>query len=685
MTVAYILNRVSRKSISSTPYELWIGRKPDLNWLHPWGSAAYIHDTSHKYGKLRPRGTKCIFIRYSENSKGFVFIGKDFHGRITEIESRDVTFLKDQFLVKDDVDKSHHLYEIDEQGNVGTSHQFDDIPTIVTNLVLASGSIKELFQPSQLSGRFEIKNEPILIGRSDDDSQLRRSTRSKTPRKHFQIKNEAYIVTPQDDDEPKTIKEALECPTTEKWKVASEEEIESMKVNQVWSLVDMPPGQKAIGNKWILKIKRKADGSIDRYKARLVEKGYTEKEGIDYEESFSLVVRFTSIRLLLAIVTNLNLELHQMDVKIAFLNGELDEEFFMEQPVGFIVKGQERKVCKLQRSIEGLKQSSRQLYLKFHKVILTYDFKMIDEDHCVYVKGTSGKFSILFLYVDDILIAKSDKEYLMDIKRWLSTHFDMQDMGEANYILGVQIKRDRSKKILALSQENYIQKILERFHMSSCKPMDTPVSKGEALSLNMCPKNPQEREEMSRVPYASVVGSLMYAMMCTRPDICFVVGLVSRYQSNPGREHWKVVKRILRYLKGTMDYCLVYQGSKLCLVGYSDADWGEDLDQCKSTSGYVFLFNKGAISWCSKKQTCIALSTMEAEFIACSIVVQEAVWLRRFFLEIWVFEVIVLNRSPFTLTIKQKLLLLKTPNTIVELNTLIPRTITLETSFLNKK
>ena len=292
-----------------------------------------------------------------------------------------------------------------------------------------------MLQPSQLSGRFDIENEPILIGRSDDDSRLRRSIRYKTPHKHFQIENEAYIVTPQDDDEPETIKEALECPTKEKWKVALEEEIESMKVNQVWSLVDLPPGQKAIGNKWIPKIKRNVDGSIDRFKVCLVEKGYTQKEGINYVETFSPIIRFTSIRLLLAIVTNLNLELHQMDVKTTFLNGELDEEIYMEQPVGFIVKGQERKVCKFQRSIYGLKQSSRQWYLRFHKVILTYDFKMIDEDHCVYVKRTSGKFTILSLYIDNILIAGSDKEYLMDIKRWLSTHFDMQDMGEANYIL----------------------------------------------------------------------------------------------------------------------------------------------------------------------------------------------------------------------------------------------------------
>ena len=185
---------------------------------------------------------------------------------------------------------------------------------------------------------------------------------------------------------------------------------------------------------------------------------------------------------------------------------------------------------------------------------------MIEEDHCVYVKRFDDKFAILSLYVDDILIATNDKEFMLTIKSWLSTNFDMKDMGEADYILGVKIKRDHSKKLLTLSQENYIKKILERFHMSSCKPVDTPVSKGETLSLYMCPKSPQEQKEMSTVPYSSAVRSLMYTMLCTHPDICFAVGLVSQYQSSTGREHWKAVKRILRYLKGTMDYSLCHQG-----------------------------------------------------------------------------------------------------------------------------
>lgn len=237
---------------------------------------------------------------------------------------------------------------------------------------------------------------------------------------------------------------------------------------------------------------------------------------------------------------------------------------------------------------------------------------------------------ILTLYVDDILMASNDLGLLNKTKSWLSSKFEMKDMGESSYVLGVKILRNRSKRILGITQETYIKTFLNKYNFGECKPMDTPTQRGIALSTEMGPKTPEERTKMKGIPYSSVVGSLMYAMICTRPDICHAVGLVSRFQSNPGLEHWKAVKRILRYLKGTEDYVLCYGGSDLRLVGYTDADWGGDPDERKSTSGYAFMLNGGAVSWCSKKQSCIALSTMEAEYIASSAASQEAVWLRRF-------------------------------------------------------
>ena len=248
-----------------------------------------------------------------------------------------------------------------------------------------------------------------------------------------------------------------------------------------------------------------------------------------------------------------------MDVKTTFLNEELEEEIYMEQPQGFVVKGQERKVCKLKRSIYGLKQSSRQWNLKFYQAVISYGFRMVEEDHCVYVKRSKDDFAILSLYVDDILFVANSKEFVKTVKDWLYSKFDMKDMGEAAYILGVKIFKDRSKKLLALSQEPYIKKTLERFNMADCKSMDTPIAKGQSLSLDMYPKTPQEKERMTRIPYTNAIGNLMYAIMSTMPDINYVVRRVSKYQSNPGHKYWSAIKKILAYLNGTAYYSLFYQ------------------------------------------------------------------------------------------------------------------------------
>ncbi|KAL0284949.1 UNVERIFIED_CONTAM: Retrovirus-related Pol polyprotein from transposon TNT 1-94 [Sesamum angustifolium] len=274
------------------------------------------------------------------------------------------------------------------------------------------------------------ESDPKLSGRcsleehNSQNSQMRISKRGGIP---YEIEGESFMCASVDIDEPATYEEAVTSPNANEWITAMKEEMSSMAKNNVWELVDLPTGRKTIGNKWVLKVKRKANGSIDKFKARLVAKGYTQKEGIDYEETFSPVVRFASVRLILAIVAHLDLELFQMDVKTTFLNGELDEEIYMDQPEG------------------------------------------------------------------------NNMEMIVATQKWLSSTFEMKDMGEAEYILGVKIHRDRSKKLLSLSQETYIKRIIERFQ--------------------------EEKKRMTKIPYASAVGSLMYAMMCTRPDLCFAIGM----------------------------------------------------------------------------------------------------------------------------------------------------------------
>ena len=381
----------------------------------------------------------------------------------------------------------------------------------------------------------------------------------------------------------------------------------------------------------IFKTKRDSKGNIVRYKTRLVAKGFTQKEGIDYKETFSPVLSNDSFRIIMALVSHYDLELHQMDVKTAFLNGNIDETIYMVQPKNFESNDSKQLVCRLKRSIYGLKQTSRQWYRKFDQVITSFGFKENTVDQCIYLKFSGSKFIILVLYVDDILLASSDVGLLHETKRFLSSKFDMKDLGNASFVLGIQIHRDRSRGILGLSQKAYIDKVLSRFGMSNCAPGDTPVAKGDKFSLHQCPKNELEKKDMERFPYASAVGSLMYAQVCTRPDIAYIVGMLGRYFSNPGMDHWKKAKRVMRYLQRTKDYMLTYRrSSHLEIVGYSDSDFAGCLDSRRSTSGYIFMLAGGAVSWKSVKQTLVASSTMEAEFIACYEASNHGIWLRNF-------------------------------------------------------
>ena len=440
-------------------------------------------------------------------------------------------------------------------------------------------------------------------------------------------------------EDPTSYDEAVTDIDADMWQQAMKSELDSLYSNQVWELVNAPEGVKPIGCKWIYKRKRGVDGKVETFKARLVAKGYTQKEGIDYEETFSPVAMLKSIRILLAIACHYDYEIWQMDVKTAFLNGSLDECIYMMQPEGFVANGQENMVCRLKKSIYGLKQASRAWNIKFDQAVKSFGFEQNIDEPCVYKKGGGKAIAFLVLYVDDILLIGNDVGLLSSTKVWLSSQFQMKDLGEASYILGIKLLRDRKNKMLALSQSSYIEKILVKFNMQDSKKGLLPSRHGVPLSRDQCPKTSDEIENMKKVPYASAVGSLMYAMLCTRPDICYAVGMVSRYQSNPGPMHWTAVKHIFKYLRRTKDYMLTYQADDLTPLAYTDSDFQSDRDGSKSTSGYVFTLSGGAISWRSIKQSCTADSTMEAEYVAAAEAAKEAVWLRKFLLELGVVPV----------------------------------------------
>ncbi|KAH9762289.1 hypothetical protein KPL70_000762 [Citrus sinensis] len=446
----------------------------------------------------------------------------------------------------------------------------------------------------------------------------------------------AYALMSAEDvaiEEPNSYREAMSSKNSRNWIKTIREEMDSLGRNQTWILVPNPGNRKIFSCKWIFKKKEGIPGVEDsRYKARLVARGFTQKEGIDFNEIFSPMVKHSSIRILLAMVALFDLELEQMDVKTAFLHGNLEEKILMSQPEGFEEQGHEEYVCLFKRSLYGLKQSPRQWYRRFDQFMISNGYSRSKYDSCVY-HGiiNSGKAVYLLLYVDDILIAGKDLSDIKELKNLLKGEFEMKDLGSAKRILGIDIVRDRTVGTLFLSQSRYISKVLERFQMLDSKPVLTPLGAQFKLSEDMSPTLNVGVVKMVDIPYSQAVGSLMYAMVCTRANIAYAVSVVSRFMSNPGKLHWDAVKWVMRYLKGTLDHGLMYGKSKheVCEVrGYVDSDFAGDLDRRKSISGYLFMLDSCLISWKATLQHIVALSSTEAEFVAATEAVKESMWLR---------------------------------------------------------
>ena len=400
----------------------------------------------------------------------------------------------------------------------------------------------------------------------------------------------------------------------------------------------------------IQKKKLRPDGSIEKYKARLVAKGYTQKEGEDFFDTYAPVARLTTIRVLLSLAASHGLLVHQMDVKTAFLNGELDEEIYMQQPDGFVVDGQEGKVCKLLKSLYGLKQAPKQWHEKFDKTLTSAGFLVSEADKCVYHRHGGGEGVILCLYVDDILIFGTNLKVIEEVKTFLSQNFEMKDLGVADVILNIKLLRDNEGGITLL-QSHYVEKILSRFGYSECKSSPTPYDPSVRIRKF-------EGTAVDQLRYSQVIGSLMYLACATRPDIAFAVSKLSRFVSNPGDVHWHAIERVMRYLKGTMNHGLHYTGYPSVLEGYSDANWISDADEMKTTSGYVFTLGGGAVSWKYCKQTILTKSTMEAELTTLDKSCTKSEWLQELLMDLPVVEkpilAILMNCDNQTVIVKAK-------------------------------
>lgn len=661
LTSAYLINRMPSRVLKfQSPHQVLLQHYPHSTFLSSpiplksFGCTAFVHIPPQFRSKLDPQSIKCIFLGYSPNQKGY----KCYSPTTKRIyNSMDVTFFESQPFyhyeiqgeirqesqwqntISTDLDMPHIIQE-PNISNEPSEPEIIDHPEPTSPALVQPETSPALVQPEdsnsvptdESTGTDNIEREIIVTNDIDIPIAQRKGTRSCTNHpwsKHLSYSRlsqtyRTFITSLDNIQIPVNITEALKHTG---WTKAVNEEILALEKNHTWRLTELPPEKKAVGCRWIFTVKHKADGSIERLKARLVAKGYTQSYGIDYQETFAPVAKLNTVRILLSLAVNCDWDLHQLDVKNAFLNGDLEEEVYMEIPPGFETTQNSNKVCRLQKALYGLKQSPRAWFGRFNKFIVKLGYKQCQSDHTMFVKfRTKEKIAILIVYVDDIILTGNDKEELVELKGHMAKEFEIKDLGPLRYFLGMEVAR--SRKGIVISQRKYVMDLLSDTGMTGSKPADTPIDAYNKIGTAT------NSAHVDRGRYQRLVGRLIY-LAHTRPDIGFSVSVVSQHMNNPTEEHMDAVTRILRYLKMKPGNGLLFKKSdSRDLEVYTDADWAGDISDRRSTSGYCSYVWGNLVTWRSKKQSVVARSSAEAEFRSLSQGICEGIWIQRVLAEL---------------------------------------------------
>ena len=675
LTATYLINRTpSRLLHNKTPYEMLYGKAPSYDNLRVFGTLCYARRIKRGQDKFDERSTRCVFLGYPMGKKGWTVCDLETE-RI--FDSRDVIFHEEIFPFA----LTNSMSETIEHVPVPTPHpatyddDFDPVsPTVVSETGGALNSPQTSTSEPSVTNKTSQTTEPAVgdndqggASNTEETTTNEQSTSEPLGRGHrtktqsvrlgpyvtytaqvnenpataphpshppssssgkcaYPLENyvsfdrlaphvQAFLLKVEAQLEPTSFKEAMK---DKKWRNAATGEIDALERSGTWTVTDLPPGKQAIGCKWIFKIKFNADGTVERYKARLVACGNKQEEGVDYNETFAPVVKMNTVRTLLGISAARDWELHQMDVHNAFLHGELEEEVYMKLPPGF-ASSKPNQVCKLNKALYGLKQAPRCWFARLTKALLAFGFKQNRLDYSLFTLNRNNTTLFVLVYVDDLIIGGNNSELITKFKEHLHRSFHMKDLGELRYFLGIEVLR--SKAGIYLSQRKYALDIVSECGLLGSKPVDTPMEQYHNLGRDNGPFYTEPAQ------YRRLVGRLVY-LAITRPELNYPVHILAQFLQKPRQKHWDAAVRLVRYLKGLPGQgILLSASSDLSLSAYSDSDWAACPLTRKSLTGYIVMMGNSLVSWKTKKQPTVSRSSAEAEYRAMAMTCSELKWM----------------------------------------------------------